>query len=364
MTRFHIRPASEADDARILSLIRRTPQPGRLVLNFEREPAFFAGARVSCQQPDVWVAECGQGGDELAAVFNIGYRSLYINGAPQTVRYAHDLRIDPRYRGSLLLVRMFRRLRQMLQPGEWMQTVILADNEASLGTVGSGRAGLPTYYPAGDIDTSLLFAAPRGVRGRLRVAQASHQDLPAMQALLDEQGPRRQFFPCYQLQSMLSGDAYFAGIRPDSFWLAWSGRQLVGMAGLWDQKAFKQTRVLRYPPGTEWLRHGYNSWSRLLGGVHLPRRGGVLDYRSAHTVLVHDDDPAILRELLVPMVNQVRAQRAALVLAQFRDDPLSLALHGFRRQTLHSRHFLVSFDKDPRPSLSPTQLPYVEVARL
>ena len=335
-----------------------------MVLNFEREPTFFHGARVSCEKPDVWVAESGQGADELAAVFNIGYRQLYINGVPRAVRYAHDLRIDPRYRGSLLLVRMFRRLREMLEPGEWMQTVILSENESSLSTVGSGRAGLPVYYPAGEIDTSLLFAAPRRVRYRLQVRQARHEDLSVMQAFLDQQGPQRQYFPCYELQSMLQGDAYFSGVQPESYWLAFAGERLVGMAGLWDQKAFKQTRVLRYPPGTEWLRHGYNTWSRLLGGVHLPRSGGVLEYRSAHTVALLDDDPAILRELLIPMVNQVRQQRAALVLAQFSDDPLSLALAGFRRQVLRSKHFLVSYDGDPRPTLSRSRPPYVEVARL
>ena len=184
-----------------------------------------------------------------------------------------------------------------------------------------------------------------------------------MQAFLDEYGPRRQYFPQYDLQQMLAGDAYFAGVGLNSFWLACDGHRLMGMAGLWDQKAFKQTRVLRYPRGTEWLRHGYNSWSRLLGGVHLPARGGVLDYRSAHTVLVRDEDPAILRELLVPMVNQVRKQRAALVVAQFQDDPLAPAMGGFRKQCMDSCHFLVSFDGDPRASLT-SRLPYVEVARL
>jgi len=196
------------------------------------------------------------------------------------------------------------------------------------------------------------------------IRQATHADLPAMQALLDIEGPRRQFFPCYRLQSMLEGDAYFSGIRPDAFWLALENGELLGMAGLWDQKAFKQTRVLRYPPGTEWLRHGYNTWSRLLGGVHLPPSGGVLDYRSAHTLVVRNHDPVILRSLLGPMVRQVRKQRAALVLALFRGDPLAQALQGFRRQLLHSRHFLVSFDGDPRPSLSREHMPYVEVARL
>lgn len=367
MSRFDIRPATRTDDAGILSLIQRTPQPGKVVLNFERDPGFFAGAQVTCEQPDIWVAETrdDSAGKELVAVFNIGRRSVYVNGKPQQVRYAHDLRIDPRFRGTLLLIRMFRRLRQMLADDEWMQTVILAGNDESISTVGSGRAGLPTYYPAGDIETSLLFAAPASTTNSgLAIGRASADDLADMQAFIDRLAPSRQFFPCYRLADMLDGHPYYRGLTPQDFWLARRGDAIVGMVGVWDQKPFKQTRLVRYPRGLAWARHGYNVWSRLLGGVHLPASGGVLDYRSTHTLLVEHDDPTVLRALLAPMVAQAREDRAALVVAFFEGDPLARALRGFRRQTLSSHHYLVSYGADPRPTLSAAPLPYVEVARL
>ncbi|MDF1821294.1 MAG: hypothetical protein P1U64_06975 [Alcanivoracaceae bacterium] len=360
-----IRPADRADDAAILTLVRRTPQPGRMVLNFEREPAFFDGAEVTCEQPDVWVAQLPDGDEDVIAVFNIGYRRVFVNGEPRSIRYAHDLRIDPAWRGSLLLVRMFRKLRGILADGEWMQTVILSGNEASMSTVGSGRAGLPTYYPDGHIDTALLFAPLRQSRSDgLLVRRATTADLPLMQEMIDTLGPRRQYFPCYDLAALRDGGRYFRGMHIGDYWLAFEGARLVAMAGLWDQKPFKQTRVLRYPRGTEWLRHGYNVWGRLLGGVTLPPSGGVIDYRSVHTLLVRDDCPLRLQALLRPMVVQARSERAALVLAFFRGDPLAAALEGFRRQLLESEHFLVSYSGDPRPSLEPARLPYIEVARL
>ena len=40
MTSFEVRPALPADDLAILNLLRASPQPGRVVLNFEREPSF------------------------------------------------------------------------------------------------------------------------------------------------------------------------------------------------------------------------------------------------------------------------------------------------------------------------------------
>ena len=158
---YHIRPSTPDDNAAILDLVARTPQQGLLQLNFERDPDFYMGAFVSCEEPDVWVAEHSSVPGRVVAVINIGARTVYVNGMPQRMRYGHDLRIEPEHRGGMLLHRIFRRLKTVLAPGEWMQTVILDGNDASLSTVGSGRAGMPTYYPHGSIETHLLFTSGR-----------------------------------------------------------------------------------------------------------------------------------------------------------------------------------------------------------
>jgi len=359
--RYLIRPATPADDAGILALVDATPQPGRVLLNFERRPAFLHGSGVSCETPEVWIAGDEQG--TVIAVFNVGCRRLLVNGAVRTVRYAHDLRLAPAWRGSTLRVRLFRQLRQILRSGEWMQTVILSDNSASLETVGSGRAGLPVYYPCGEIETSLLFNGHRRRAHGYRITQASVEDLPLMQAWLDEHGPRRQFFPRYTLSDLIAGHDYYRGLSVQDFWLAWRGSELVGMTGTWCQKGFKQTRVLRYPFALGGLRHLLNLYSRLRGGLHLPAAGGTLKYRLLHSTLVRDDDPAVLDALLQPLVERARRDRCALSAGFFLQDPLREALSGYRRQRLASRHFLVSYEQDPRPLLD-GRLPYVEVARL
>lgn len=363
MSGFEVRAALPSDDAAILNLIRQSPQPGRVVLNFEREPSFYYGAQVTCEKPDVLVVLDKRSG-ELAAVGNLGSRLLYINGEPMPIRYAHDLRVAQSYRGSLALVRLFRQAKKLLAPKEWLQTVILAENQASLSTVGAGRAGLPVYYPHGDIVTYLIFAAPwfRLVH-RWRVRRASHDDLPAMQRFLDEEGPKRQFFPCYRLTKILDGGNYYRDVKVSDFWLAFDGDVLVGMTGVWDQKGFKQTRLVQYPGGLAWLRHLYNAWSLLVGGVHLPPEGGCINYRALHTLVVRNNNPALLAALIEPVARRARADRAALVTAFFTDDPARHALDAFRTQTMLSRHFLMSFDGDPGVMLDGRPR-YVEVARL
>jgi hypothetical protein len=359
MSGFH--QASVSDTGDILELFRRTPQRGRVMLNFEREPDYFLGSQVICEQPDVRVARSASG--ELVMLYGIGSRTLYINGNAETVRYAHDLRLAEQARGGLLIARMGRQVREIVRAEELIQTVILNENTASLNSVASGRAGLPTYYPCGEIETSLIFAAPRRCHDDIQVRRARADDIGQMQAFHDARAPARQFYPRYRFAAMLEQDPYFCGLSVGDFWLAFRSDELIGMAGLWDQKAFKQTRVLAYPRGLSWLRHFWNLWARLAGGLQLPAAGGTINYLMLHALLVKDNDPRVFDALLSDMVRVRGGHRAAISVGFFAEDPLRQALRGYRRQTLHSRHFLIGYHGDPRPRLD-GRLPYIELARL
>ncbi|MFP1682999.1 hypothetical protein ACLD0W_10825 [Alloalcanivorax sp. C16-1] len=351
-----IRPARQDDNGAILALLESTPQEGAVSLNFERRPDYFQGARVSCEEPDVWVASPRLEPERVDAVYNVGWRQLWVNGRVRPVRYAHDLRIAPDCRNGMLLHRLFRTLRAQLTPGEWMRTVILRDNRASLATVASGRAGLPVYYPCGTIETSLIYTRPRraGTPADVTVRRTGRGDELEMSALLAREGARKQFFP-WGAAEQLAGDG-FLGV--------WRGERLMGLLGYWDQKAIKQTRVLGYRGGRGWWRPFYNLHSRVRGGFRLPPPGGYLSYLSLHTVAVADNDPFWLQCLLDQAVADFHGRYDALVCGFFLDDPLAAVAAGYRRQCLYSDHFLVSYDGDPRAHLDADRLFYADVARL
>lgn len=359
MSVFQIAGAADGDD--ILQLFRDTPQRGRVVLNFEREPDYFRGGSVICEKPEAYIARDTNG--KLLMLYGIGSRTMYVNGQPRTVRYAHDLRIAEHARGGRLILRMAKYVGGMIAPEDLVQTVILSENTESMNSVASGRAGLPTYYPCGDIETSLLFRVP-AVKGiSLTLRPATLDDLPSMQQFHDQYAPRRQFYPRYQFSGLIDGSPYFNGLKVDDYWLALDGEQIVGMAALWDQKPFKQTRVVSYPAGLAWLRYFWNLWAHLAGGLHLPPAGGMIRYLMLHSVLIRDEDPQVLRALLARMSHSAADRGAAISAGFFIDDPLRAAVQGCRRQTMLSHHFLIGYHGDPREGLD-KRPGYIELARL
>src|SRR5690554_8075421 len=105
-------------------------------------------------QPDVWVMIDNES-QTLIASFSIGKREVYLGGKKRVTRYGSDLRLHQDYRGGRNLMRVFKKHRELMQ-SEWMQTVILDDNNASKNTVASGRLFLPTYYPCGQFKTHMV----------------------------------------------------------------------------------------------------------------------------------------------------------------------------------------------------------------
>ncbi|MZR64032.1 hypothetical protein [Alcanivorax sp. DP30] len=362
---YQIRPARQEDNAAILALLQGTPQPGAVTLNFERNPDYFRGAKVACEQPDVWVAEARDAPGKVGAVYNVGWRHVWINGEVRPIRYAHDLRIAPEFRNGMILHRMFRHLRKQLAEGEWMQTTVLRDNQASLATVASGRAGLPVYYPAGTIETSMLYTRQRYPRlpADTSIRQSGSSDLPEIAALLKREGRKKQFFPYWDV-NRVHGDEYCFGLNASSFLLLRIGGELKGVLGFWDQKPIKQTRVLGYARGMGVMRHLYNTHSVLRGGMRLPPAGGVLSYLSLHSLIVANDDPDLLRLLMDYAVAYFHGRYDALICGFFQQDPLAGVAARYRRRLLLSEHFLVSYDGDPRGALDGERPWYVEVARL
>jgi len=356
--------ATEADNGRIHDLIRRTPQRGIAELNFERKPDYFFGARVSTQSVMVILA-IEKASQEVVGIYSLGDRWVYVNGVKQNIRYASDLRIALQYRKGQLLPLIFEEIKKLDKGGEYVQSVILADNAASLTAMLRKSPGGPTYHPYLSMNTyviSTLFDRVSSLN--LEVRRATEHDVVRMQALFDVEAPKKQFYPVYDF-ARIGVDPYYRDLQVSDYFLGFLDGELVGIIGTWNQKGFKQTRVVDYAGWMAALRPFYNWWSCLFGGFPLPRKGHTVRYTGTHCLIIRDNDPVVFASILKAVRLDLRRKgEQTMIVGLCDNDPLRLAMDRFVHKIMRTNHYLGCYSGDPRVGLDKARPLYLDVARL
>ncbi|MCH8179022.1 MAG: hypothetical protein IIA02_04455 [Proteobacteria bacterium] len=361
-----IRIGTPADNAKIQDLVAKITMPGPAQMCFQRAPDFFTGAKVIGDEFVLTVAEDDERPEVLAGLTVISGRELYISGHKRRVHYSGDTRVDPFYRRRGIASSLFLAQKKHRNTDDLLQGIVLKENTAPLDAAANTADGvLFNYWISHTIETSFIFKRkltpriPAGVT--LRAAQPG--DLPAMQAFFDREAPRRNGYPVYDLHKMAAGDPYYAGLKIGDYALALRGGQIIGMLAGWDQKAYKQTRIVGFKPAIKLLRPLYNLYVGIAGGFKLPPVGGALNYLSLCNILIAQDDPAVFRALIDWVMAHAGQKHDALAVALTHGDPLEDVPRGYKRQKLFSSHFWLSYGEDPRPGIDARPL-YVELGRL
>ncbi|MCP5176634.1 MAG: hypothetical protein H6997_03655 [Moraxellaceae bacterium] len=363
MTTFDIRPATAADNHAILGLIGQ-PQPSNGVnFAFERLPDYFTSAQISHQQPHTLVVE-RRDNKEVVAMVNMGFREVFVDGQPKQIRYGSDLRIAPEYQGSRVLIYINRAVKDCVQ-NDWYQSVILEENDKSRSALEGGRAGLPIYRSLGTISTHTITGRKALFTPHKQIRRAQIADIPAMNAFIKQMAEHYQFLPRYDFYQLTHHHPYFNGLNIDDFLVLFDDEQLVGLVGLWNQKNFKQTRVVDYNRTVAMFRPIYNWWSRLTGGFVLPAKGQLVDYIALHSPLTHPKDSDSFRHLLHHAWLEVRQQqKAAMTLTLADTDPRLSVLADFKTIPLTAYQYAVAFKEPLLPILDNQRIPYFESGRL
>lgn len=366
MSAYTVRGGEMRDDEGIRGLLG-APQPsGLLALGFERYPSYLQAASVSHEHPDILVAEHREE-RSIVAVVNLGKRPVFVNGECRDVRFGGDLRVSPEHQGGRLLVYLNRKLRDLIGDDGWYQTIILNDNSRSRAAFDNGgRAGMPLYVPQASVLTFTLTGVRRSVADpECTVRHATAHDIPAMNRFVQRMARHYQFLPVYDFNGLLTNAPYFRGLSLQDFLLVERHGEICGLGGLWNQKAFKQTRVVSYQPLVRLLRPLYNAWTRLAGGLHLPPEGELLDYAIAHSPLTAPDDTEAMAVLLQSLWESCRASgRRALSLSLADSDPRRTVIINFRHFSMVGTHYLASYSPDSLPVLDERLVPYFECGRL
>ena len=355
--RFEFREAKPEDNSEICEIFR-IPMGGSLALSLERDPDYFAGARVQNEKPRVFVGvdhekHC------LTGSFSVGERRVYLNGKPEWIPYFCDLRIRDEYRSGTLLARGYKFVKEEVLAGRYAQTIIVADNQEAINSLTGSRAGLPTYVPFGAYVTRAIpgnAASKMKYDASISIRKAQMADLGLMKSLCEEAGRQKQFYPCYDFEF---SSPYFRDLSFDQYYIAYRNGSPVGMTGVWNQKSFKKTRICAYGRGLNLARPLYNAWMKLKGGISLPEPGSVLPYSYLHTVNTKNNDPQILRALVREIAND-RDDAEYFLLGLDARDRLGDAFRGLSVREFHGFHYLV----DAGAALPEPSLFYLEAARI
>jgi len=275
---FQIGLATPADDFAIRGLCRREPMPGKIVVTYEREPDFSLGCRVTGSDFQILVARDAEKG-EVVGVACRSTRTLFINGHPQRLGYLGQLRIDQRFRGRWLVSRGFSLLRQLHDqdpvPG-YLVSIIAGNHEAEAILVRKPRKSFPSFHRVADLCTlaiSVRRAKPR-LNCRAEISSAAPSQVPELARFLQTHGRQRQFFPEWTEDSLRGLTSL--GLRIEDSLVARHGGKIAGIAGLWDQSAYKQTVVQDY---SRWLKAAApinNLGANCFGRTPLPQPGTKL----------------------------------------------------------------------------------------
>lgn len=361
-----VRLGTPADNAKIQDLIAKVMMPGVAQMCFQRAPDFFVGANVIGDEFIVAVADDDERPDVIAGLTVISGRDMYISGQRRRVYYSGDTRVDPFYRRRGIGSSLFLEQKKYRTGEDLLQGIVLKDNTAALDAGANTADGvLFQYWISHTIETSFIYTrkltprVPPGVQ--MRAATAA--DVPAMQAFFDREAPRRNGYPVYDFAQLVAGNPYYAGLSIGDYVLATRDGQIVGMLAGWNQKAYKQTRIVGFKPIIKLLRPLYNLYVSVAGGFKLPPIGGVLNYLTIYNVMVENDDKAVFQGLIDWLMAHQGQKYDAIATGLTHGDPLEDVPRSYKRQKLFSNHFWLSYGEDPRPGIDARPL-YVELGRL
>ncbi len=330
--------ATRADDAGIRRLLSSNPIPGKIRIRYEREPDYFAGcATMGSTQVLVARAE-----ERVVGVACRAIRPMYINGEPAEIGYLGQLRVDSHFRGRWLVLRGFRKLHELHReapPRGYVTTIIEGNDEAEGVLVRRARGPMPRYRK---IDRLITLAMPVARAPRVERSQ-SQRSLAEIVAFLNREGRRKNFSPVYEEQSFTNGTT--RGFDPRDFIVIERDGVIAGVAGLWDQSAYKQSIVDAYDPLTRAARPIYNTAAKVLRRATLPKPGTVLRFGYGSFFCVANDDAALARELIVRLLGEARVRGLEHLLVGFAEsDPLLAAARTFRHVAYPAGIFTVAWD--------------------
>ena len=292
-----LRKASAEDDRHLRSILRDNAMDSWIQLTTEREPCYFDGE--SLMGISWTVIGYQQESHELAGMFSCGIVPVHVNGLPEIAGYLGELRIDPRFRHRIRLMKAGFRSIGLLVPemasvSAWF-TSLASENIRARRLLEARLRDMPRYQPAGEMETMVIDVRRGKNHGLLQ--PASSEDIDDLVEFYNRKASVYQFSPVLQPQWLraLSGDR---GLRLQDFFILRKEGSVKAAFALWDQRVFRQTvcRGYRHLPG--FFRVSSNLYSSCFRRIRLPDVGSRLEHLFLAFFALNDMNEALCLEIV------------------------------------------------------------------
>jgi hypothetical protein len=367
-SQFQFALAQSQDDAELRSFLVNNPVPGNIEVTFEREPYFFAGSEVRGSFNQT-IAVRDLASDRIVGMASRSVAKAFVNGEPTELGYLSDLRLSPDHRGGSLLARGYRFLRELHSDGRALlyTTAIFAENARARATLTAGRAGLPAYHPMGGLNCSgiNIGRSKPSFEARCDIARGSLAVLPQVVDCLNRNNARKQFAPFHSCEEFLQGRRW-RDFHLSDFYVAIRDGRVIGVIGQWNQRSFKQTRIIRFSGPLRWLAPVAKVAHPLLKGRRFPEVGEELRSFYVSFVAVDDDDVSVFGALLRTLYRDAVAGDAMFALTSLhQEDPLREALEDYSLTPFCAQIYCVCYPDGERAfGTLDGRVPYMEAATL
>lgn len=365
---YFLRYAVESDDAKLLELISETMPSNGMVLSFERFPSYFKATRTLYNTPEIMVIYHADQPDVIVGMMNIGWKECFINGAVNKIRYAADLRIKHNARGKKSLEVFMEYVSGNLPSDFIFQSVVLEDNKIARHLMHQKREGFANPYLYDQITTFTVSNVKNPNHSNpLKLVALTEQTIPDANDFVDRMKEYYNFLPNYDFSQLNENNhSFWVGMKVEDFYLIRNeDDQVVGLFGLWNQKSFKQTKVIKYSTTLKLIRPFYNVLAKVVGLIRLPQVGNSFDYLMCHSALCAPDDSETMSYLIYQAHLKTKERSKTTFCITIADnDPRQGNMGGFKAHKMKAIHGLHSFGADPKDYYDRNKISYFESGRI
>lgn len=352
----HFRLAEDRDEKALREILEQGDFKGRISLLYTRRPRVLESLKREGKTVEVYF--CPEGGFGAAAV-----NPMMVEDEEEPVTYLFSFRMDRNRHKALRYIPegysfYFHRMQELGVRRAF--TTILEDNRPAVEMLEKKRRSMPRYDFLGRIETVALKTGGRGRLPKGWTFESLKKDaIPEMLSFYRQEIRRFSYAPVMTVEDLLKGEQcpQFSSFRilrnPEG--------SIVAMGAIWDQRDYKQYRVMGYSGIFRLLRPVSRWLFPLLGYPPLPPADSVLKMFCLGFCLVRDNDPRVFRTFL-GIIRASARDYDSLSLGMFQSHRLLKELKRGPHISYKSRFYRVYPPGEESPP--PEKIPFIEIGRL